>query len=133
MYGLHAISAQNGWAMAVIGALIVMAGLSGLSFAISQLHRLVALFEKKEKKIEKASDKAPEDQIKPLDFPLSDLKLAADVYKPLTSELGDSFELGILFKLFRECNLPHPHLTIRSFRESGLLVPAGEDRFTWKN
>ena len=136
MYGLQAISAQNGWAMAVAGALIVMAGLSMLSLAISQLHKLVELFEKKEKKehkFEKVSDKEPEDQIKPLDFPLADLRLAADQYRPLTSELGENFELGVLFKLFQECNLPHPHLTIRSFRESGILVPAGEGRFTWKN
>ena len=136
MYGLQAISAQNGWAMAITGALIVMTGLSVLSLAISQLYKLVALFEKKEKqeqKVEKASDKEPEDQIKLLDFPLADLRLAADQYKPLTSELGESFELGVLFKLFQECNLPHPHLTIRSFRESGILVPVGEGRFTWKN
>jgi Na+-transporting methylmalonyl-CoA/oxaloacetate decarboxylase gamma subunit len=133
LYGLQAISAQNGWAMAVTGALIVMTGLSVLSLAISQLYKLVALFEKKEKKAEKASDKKPENQIKPLDFPLADLRLAADQYKPLTSKLGESFELGVLFKLFQECNLPHPHLTIRSFRESGILVPIGEGRFSWKN
>ncbi len=132
MYGLQAISAHNGWAMAAVGALIVMTGLSVLSLAISQLHKLVALFEKKEKKIEKTSNKESGDQIKTLDFPFADLKLAVDLYKPLTLGLGERFELKALFNLFQECNLPHPHLTIRSFRESGILIPVGEGHFTWK-
>ena len=46
MYGLDAISATNGWSMAIAGALIVMSGLSVLSFVISQLHKIAALLEK---------------------------------------------------------------------------------------
>ncbi len=48
MYGLEAINAYNGWAMAITGPLIVMGGLSILSIIISQLHKVVALFDKKE-------------------------------------------------------------------------------------
>ena len=132
MYGLQAISAHNGWAMAAVGALIVMTGLSMLSLAISQLHKLVAFLEKKEKKIEKTSDIESGDQIKTLNFPFADLRLAVDQYKLLSSKLGESFELKALFKLFQQCNLPHSHLTIRSFRESGILIPVGEGHFTWK-
>ncbi|MBW1726140.1 MAG: OadG family protein [Deltaproteobacteria bacterium] len=39
MYGLQAIAAYNGWAMALAGALIVFSGLVILSFVISQLHK----------------------------------------------------------------------------------------------
>ncbi|MEJ2270181.1 MAG: hypothetical protein P8Y04_10475, partial [Desulfobulbaceae bacterium] len=46
MIGLQAISANNGWSMAFVGALIVMCGLASLSFIISQLHKIIGLFEK---------------------------------------------------------------------------------------
>ncbi len=41
MYGLEAIQTYNGWAMAITGAVIVMIGLTILSFIISQLHRII--------------------------------------------------------------------------------------------
>ena len=47
MLGLEAISAHNGWAMAITGTIIVMCGLSALAFIISQLHKIIALFEKR--------------------------------------------------------------------------------------
>ena len=49
MFGLKAVSAHNGWAMAAAGAIIVMCGLSVLAFIISQLHKIVGLFEEKKK------------------------------------------------------------------------------------
>ena len=136
MYGLQAISAQNGWTMAVTGALIVMAGLTVLALAISQLYKVAALFEKKEKKSEledeNASDDASEKSDVSLIFPLADLDSTAARYRPLTSQMDETFELVDLFKLFKENDLPHPHLTISAFRESGILVPAGEGRFSWQ-
>ena len=47
MYGFENITANNGWAMAVIGATIVFAGLVVLSFAISQIHKVLALWDKR--------------------------------------------------------------------------------------
>jgi len=59
LYGLEAISAQNGWAMAVAGALIVISGLTVLSLVISQLHKIAAFLEKGVEKLsEKTSGKA---------------------------------------------------------------------------
>lgn len=49
MNGLENISANNGWAMAITGPLIVMSGLTILAIIISQLHKIVALFDKKNK------------------------------------------------------------------------------------
>ena len=45
LYGLDAISASNGWAISVVGISIVFTGLVSLSAVISQLHKLVDLFE----------------------------------------------------------------------------------------
>ena len=48
MYGFDNITANNGWAMAVVGASIVFAGLVVLSFVISQIHKILELWEKRE-------------------------------------------------------------------------------------
>jgi len=47
VYGFDNITANNGWAIAVIGASIVFAGLVILSFVISQIHRILELWDKR--------------------------------------------------------------------------------------
>ena len=126
MIGLEAISAHNGWAMAVTGSIIVMCGLSALAFIISQLHKIIGLFEKEK---EKASHfTKPEADI---DI-LNDLPVTALLYQPLTAELGDSFPLAELYRIFEKEQLPHPHLTISALREAEYLLPSGEGLFSWK-
>lgn len=45
MYGLEAINANNGWAISVVGVTIVFSGLVMLSLVISQLHKVLAIWE----------------------------------------------------------------------------------------
>ena len=125
--GLEAISEHNGWAMAVTGTIIVMGGLSILAFIISQLHKIIGLFEEKKK--------PPPPVIQPAaDFDvLNDLEAAALLYMPLTADLGDSFHLADLYRKFEKENLPHPHLTISALRSAEYLLPLGEGLFRWKN
>jgi len=127
MFGLEAISAHNGWAMAITGIIIVMCGLSILAFIISQLHKVIGLFEEKKK----AAHHLPQP---PADIDiLNDLDSTARMYKPLTAALGDNFHLIQLYRLFEKENLPHPHLTIRVLREAEYLRPSGEEGlFSWK-
>ena len=135
MYGLEAISAQNGWAMAVAGALIVMAGLTVLSLVISQLHKIAAFLEKgAEKRSEKrqAVKTVPKEAVVPKP-PTFDIDEAQTRLKPLVVELGESFELTNLYELANSGGLPHVHLSIRSLRESGVIVPAGDGRFVWRD
>lgn len=131
MYGLEAISAHNGWAMAFAGACIVLTGLSVLSFIISQFPRFVSIFEKDEKVA--APSEAPEPAPKPLaetEMP-AETDAAAELYGPLIKGLGEEFQLQELYALFMEQNLPHPHITIRTFREAGLLTPTETGTFLW--
>lgn len=133
--GLAAISANNGWTMALIGACIVMTGLATLSFIISQLHRIIEIIEKKTKpaKITAAADSSMA-TIEPQRAdrcPLADLEATAIKYQPLTSELGESFQLAELLRIMETRNLPHPHITMRELRSSGYLVPLGEGTFRW--
>ena len=125
MIGLEAISAYNGWAMAVDGIIIVMSGLALLAFIISQLHKVIGLFEKK-KALLHVSLQASDVNI------LTDLEATARMYQPLTRELGDTFHLTQLYRIFEKEGLPHPHLTIRALRAAKYLQRTGEGLFSWK-
>jgi hypothetical protein len=126
MIGLEAISAHNGWAMAVTGTIIVMGGLSALAFIISQLHKVIGLFEEKKKEVSHFEQPSADIDI------LNDLAATARLYQLLTAELGDSFPLAQLYRIFERESLPHPHLTISALREAEYLLPAGEGLFSWK-
>lgn len=135
LYGLEAISAQNGWAMAITGAIIVMTGLAVLSFVISQLHKVAALLEKglnqRSNKTRGIEDKTGAAEV--LKTPALDLHEAGKRLAPLAAELGDSFELQHLYELANSNALPHVHLSIRSLRESGVIIPVGGGRFIWQH
>jgi hypothetical protein len=134
--GLAAISAHDGWSMAIVGACIVMTGLSVLSFIISQLHKIVGMIEKRTQK------PAPEEIVSETESTpdlfgdekniLDDLTAVVEICMPLSAELGDTFELATLYQIFDKANLPHPHLTIRALRDAGYLASAGEGSFCWK-
>lgn len=136
MQGFAAISANNGWAMALTGACIVMTGLSVLSFIISRLHKIVGLIEKRAEKTEKPTPEKTVSKTESVggeESILDDLASAAKIYMPLSAELGDTFELTKLYQIFEKANLPHPHITIRALRDAGYLTPTGEGSFSWKN
>ncbi len=137
MYGFHAISTHNGWAMAIAGALIVFSGLVVLSTAISQIHRILLFFENKytgfrnNNKIQENDE--PEEQPDsdlPKEFP-SELDEIACLYQPLIEEIGETFYLSDLYKIAKENNFPHPHITLTAFRDANILIPYGDGVFSW--
>ena len=135
MYGLEAINAHNGWAMAITGAIIVMSGLTVLSIIISQLHRIIGLLENRKTKndlAQTAEEQTPVMETQPALTELSDLGNNVNRFQLLTTDAGETFDLTTLHQIFIQNDDPHPHLTIRSLREQGYLVSAGEGRFTWK-
>lgn len=127
MFDFQLITDNNGWAMALVGIMIVMSGLSILAFIISQLHKVIAVFEKKEK-----TPGATDSFEVPEKFP-DDMEEVARFYEPLVKQLSGTFSLDQLYALTAENKYPHPHLTIRSFREAGILIPQGDGIFTWKS
>ncbi len=135
VYGLEAINYANGWAMAGVGATIVVTGLSVLSCLISQLHRLVDFFEVSntvsEAKVVDKDDKVIKESVP--EKLSNKLDEASQIYMLFTSEqLGDSFQLTDLYRLSNDIGLPHPHISIRNFRDSGILIPLGKGLFSWK-
>ena len=133
MHGLEAINAQNGWSMALVGATIVFTGLVVLSFAISQLKKLIEIWENRKKLNNKHSMTNETVKKKEIELPdhwPEEIHEAAGLYEPLFKKLGDSFSLADLYKLSEKNNYPHPHLTIKRLREAQILIPVGDGDFT---
>ncbi|KPJ77644.1 MAG: hypothetical protein AMJ54_07115 [Deltaproteobacteria bacterium SG8_13] len=128
MYGIAAITAKNGWAMALAGALIVMTGLSVLALVISQLHKLAQLIENRRTAPAQPDTPPPAEKTIP-SFNIEEIKTR---YGLMAQQLGDSFELTRLYHLARDSGFPHVHLSIRSLRETGQLVPLGDGMFSWQ-
>lgn len=134
MYGLEAISANNGWAMAIIGPLIVMSGLIILSIIISQLHKVVAIFDKK---VKQTTEPTVESKVKSKDeisvpkiLP-NDILETAKIYQMLIDKLEQPFELRDLYQVAEQNNFPHPILTVSRLRSAGILINEGEGLFIW--
>ena len=131
MYGLEAIQHANGWAMAVAGAGIVLCGLVVLSLLISMIPNLTGFLEKPKPKVT-TEEPPPESEIVIPEKLLDDIRGLSSIYIALTEDLGKVFSLVDLHQMARKMGLPHPHLSIRRFREAGLLIPMGEGNFSWK-
>ncbi len=137
MYGFEAISYYNGWNMALVGALIVFAGLVLLSTTIYIFPKILMLWEKRQIEFEQNQKMQMEDEPKeqqalslPKQFP-SDIDEIANLYKPLIEELGETFYLTDLYEISKKYDFPHPHITLAAFRDSQILISHGEGVFTW--
>ena len=129
--GFEAISYYNGWAQAIIGILIVMSGLTLLSLIISQLYKVVNYIENFGKKQLPAHDNDEAVENAPPDLLDADIHRLGELSRPYVEKLENSFHLRELYDIFQKNSLPHPHLTIKSLRENGKIVPLGDGLFSW--
>ena len=137
MFGFDNIAANNGWAMAAVGATIVFIGLVVLSFVISQIHKILELWEKRDAPKEQRPEAAPapEDQkLKSPQYKAQHLPTVNDlisIYRPLVEQLKEPFEISQLFEISNKMDLAHPHLSIKQLWEAGVLIAQGDGTFTW--
>jgi hypothetical protein len=127
--GFEAITHHNGWAMAVVGATIVISGLAILSLIISQLHKVIGLLEKKNKA---PVVEIPEENLKEsasAENCPANIEVTLELYRPLIEELDEKFQLADLYALAKKYHLHHPHLSIRCLRDSGTLESLGDGFF----
>ena len=137
MFGFENITSNNGWAMAAVGASIVFSGLVILSFVISQIHKILALWEEREKHITRLKELLQAHAAKKIrpqayaqrQFPNAD-ELAGD-YESVVDQLKKPFTLSQLFEAAKKNDLPHPHLSIQRLQEAGILVSEGDGTFSW--
>jgi hypothetical protein len=137
LLGFENITNNNGWAMAAVGASIVFTGLVVLSFVISQIHKILALWEEREKYLARfkkwlparAAEKIHAPDYAHRQFPSAD-ELAGE-YEPLVDQLKEPFTLSQLFEVARQNDLPHPHMSIQRLQEAGILAAQGDGTFSW--
>ena len=137
MYGIDNITANNGWAMAFVGATIVFLGLVVLSFVIAQIHKILKLWEKRGESAEtpqaKPAPSAPSTPKVP-EYKVPQLPIVSDlisIYRPLAGQLSEPFELTQLFEISKKMDLAHPHLSIKKLWDAGVLIARGDGTFTW--
>jgi hypothetical protein len=140
LFGFANITANNGWGMAVVGAAIVFTGLVVLSFVISQIHRILEFWEQRDKfftRTQKGPAQSAESQrlqaAAAKEQHLPTVKELASIYRPLVTQLKEPFQIIQLFEITKKMDLPHPHLSIRSLQEAGILVAQGDGLFIWDN
>ena len=137
MFSFHNITANNGWAMAAVGASIVFSGLVILSFAISQIHKLLALWDERAQYFGQSKKQGLEEETKVPGAPayspphIPPVDELARIYRPLAKQLKEPFDLIQLFEKTKEMDIPHPHLSIKRLREAGYLLPQQQDLFIW--
>ena len=133
MTGLENISAHNGWVMAVAGWCIVLTGLAALSFTISQLHKILGLWDDRKNILAKLKNQSPK-EMKP-EMPMiqlsQDIQEAMRQLKLLTNRLGDPFSLPKLIELSEKRGLAKPHSTINTLLTAKIIVPDGKGYFIW--
>ena len=137
MFGIENITNNNGWAMAAVGATIVFSGLVVLSFVISQIHKLLQLWEDRENFLERFKKQAPVDEVEEFDTLIYEERHIPEVnelirvYGPLAEKLEAPFRLSELFEIANQADMPHPHLSIQRLQEANVLVAQGDGTFTW--
>lgn len=134
--GIENITANNGWAMAVVGYVTVIVALAILAALISCMPFIAAAIEaispsgraKKQTAASAKTETVPE----PKEI-LPELNIAAITaeYGPFISQLDSPFELQAVYAVARENNLEHPHLSIRTLLENGKIVQESDGLFKW--
>lgn len=134
MYGLEAITANNGWAISVVGITIVFCGLVTLSLVISQLHKVIALYENPEKlkKIfARSQKKTAESTPVPAVVLTPAQKETFKQFALLVRTMEDHFSLSRLLFLAQISGLKDPHSNLNLLLKSGTVFPDHQGLFCW--
>jgi hypothetical protein len=139
VYGFDNITANNGWAIAAVGATIVFAGLVVLSFVISQIHKILELWENRGVRKEQQQEASLTSETQKIQGPLykaQHLPTGNDlisIYRPLVEQLKEPFEIAQLFEISNKMDLAHPHLSIKQLWDADVLIAQGDGTFIWNN
>jgi Na+-transporting methylmalonyl-CoA/oxaloacetate decarboxylase gamma subunit len=141
MGGLAAISAANGWLMAVLGMSVVFVGLASLSLILSCFSRVITwrnaqspqpmvlwlkrLFSRREKK-------APASQTPGEIFNEGEIEDVEETLQALTASLGEPFKLPQLLELAERRGLAHPHAHLNRLLLQGRVAGDADGLFRWK-
>ena len=136
MFGIDAIRAYNGWAMALVGASIVFVGLVLLSFAVSRLHKILGLWQRRQGQDPlpgsngTGSDTLNQDSgTRPLP---PEIIAGIQQLQLLSERIGSPFPLPKMFDLAQKAGMLHSHSVANHALSAGILVPDGKGYFAWE-
>ncbi len=122
MYGLDAISANNGWAISVVGVSIVFTGLVLLSLSISRIHKLLDLWDNRSNI--QLFKKNPPPSTEPLPPPFTEREKAlARQFHLLIQTMDDHFSLQRLLRLAEISGLERPHSSLNRLIKTRIIMP----------
>ena len=135
MKGFEAIAFFNGWRIAAAGVFIVFTALVTLSFVISQLHKLLTAWEKKDEYIKNAMqlfDKQKKVAVHPKIRVSKNFNESARQFNLLIKSLKDPFfSLPRLIMLAKKVDISRPHATVNDLIQSKLIVPDDKGYYYW--
>lgn len=137
MYGLEAINANNGWAISAVGITIVFSGLVSLSLVISQLHKVLALYEDPSKlkalfQGKKKENQPEEDTEEAIDIVLTQSeKETFKQFALLVRTMEDNFSLPRLLHLAKISGVKDPYTNLNTLLKIKIIVPVSDGFFTW--
>lgn len=123
--------------MAFVGATIVFLGLVVLSLVISQIHKILNLWEKRDELFARSKDKPRPGEAQTVAGPvykqrrLPTVEELVSIYRPLVEQLKEPFDLVQLYEISNKMDLPHPNLSINRLREAQILIAQDDGTFTW--
>ena len=137
MFGIKAISAQNGWEYAFLGVCIVFSGLVLLAFVLSQLHKLLNLWENRsligqQLKVRLKKEASFEASVTTKTELSPDLLESKLHFQLLVERIGDPFALPRLLRLAEKSGLHRPHANINELLQAGIILPDKNGYYTWK-
>lgn len=134
MYGLDAISANNGWSMSIVGVSIVFTGLTLLSIGVAQLHKILNIWENKEEILDKTKSffkkKKERKTISPVSVSVSFIDRTRQ-FSLLVKTLKDPFSLSKLLELAVLSGLSKPYATIVTLLDFEVIYPDKKGFFHW--
>jgi len=135
LFGFEAIIAHDGLGISVIGISVVFASLILLSFAVSQIHKLIGLWDKRSKYYHRPKKSQRQKGQKEVSVPDStvpqDVRRASRQFKLLIEWIGEPFPLPKLLDLSGKCGLSRPHSTINELIKCELIIPDENGYYVW--
>jgi hypothetical protein len=117
--------------IAALGAGIVFAGLAVLAGVISQIPKIFGIFERlTASKTSPAATSQPPTKMTTATATTENIVIQI---RPLAAKLPEPFQLAELYRLCRDHDVPHPHLSLCRLQQKGILHPEGGGAFTWKS
>lgn len=135
MFGIDAVTANNGWQYALVGVSIVFSGLVILSIVISQLHKVLSLWENRAAILQamKERKKAVSPASAPQRIESPSLAEAKRQYKMIVDRMGEPFALPKLLRSAEKSGLHRPHATLNDLLKAGIVHPDETGYYTWKS